>query len=382
MTYGCKLASFVKAAAIAIAIGATASSGIAEVIRLKPSANVEFRQEVRLGDIATVTGDDARQSEQLANTVIIAGADKSTKIRVDDVMLALISQRGAALGQTLQVSGASECLITVGQKMPAAKAVAVASVEPAVSVRASAIAPEAIQGQATPDTAKLAVSNDAILADVIRTRIQQELRIPAEDINVRFDSLSPLLETPIPAARKWMIRPLTRTFLGTVQFEAQLVEGSKVVERMTVQTVVERYQTVPVATAKIGRGDIVAANAVRMERVLLDRKMTTLYGSEKEVVGLEAVRDVELGSMLDNRDFRPAYLTHKNELVTVVYQSGTLAIQMRGRAMGDARLHESLQVRNESTHELYTATVIGKNIAVAGDTLTEEQEKKLREGVH
>src|SRR4029079_9107474 len=117
-----------------------------------------------------------------------------------------------------------------------------------------------------------------------------------------------------------------------------------------------------VATIKIGRGDIVAANAVRMERVLLDRRMTTLYGSEKEVVGLEAVRDVEIGGMLDNRDFHPAYLTHKNDLITVVYQSGSLSIQMRGRAMADARLHDPVQIRNESTHEVYSATVIGKNI--------------------
>jgi len=51
---------------------------------------------------------------------------------------------------------------------------------------------------------------------------------------------------------------------------------------------------------------------------------------------------------------------------------------MRGRAMADARLHDPVQIRNESTHEVYSATVIGKNIAVAGDALTEEQEKKLR----
>ena len=85
--------------------------------------------------------------------------------------------------------------------------------------------------------------------------------------------------------------------------------------------------------------------------------------------------------MLDQRDFRPAYLAHKNEPITVVYIAGALSVQMRGRAMGDAKLHEAVQVRNESTREVYNATVIAKDIAVAGGTLTADQEKKIREGM-
>jgi len=46
--------------------------------------------------------------------------------------------------------------------------------------------------------------------------------------------------------------------VGTVQFEAQLAEGTKVLQRLNVATEVQRRQKVLVTTAKLaarGRGD-------------------------------------------------------------------------------------------------------------------------------
>ena len=126
---------------------------------------------------------------------------------------------------------------------------------------------------------------------------------------------------------------------------------------------------------------MITTESIRRERLALDRKLPNLFAGTKDAVGLESQKDIEIGTMLDQRDFRPAYMAHKNEPITVIYVAGSLSVQMRGRAMDNAKLHDPVQVRNESTREVYTATVIARDLAVAGGTLTAEQEKSIREGM-
>jgi flagella basal body P-ring formation protein FlgA len=220
-------------------------------------------------------------------------------------------------------------------------------------------------------------SDQSTLSKQIISRVLRDLALPAEDVRVSFETINPLLDHPVAAGRKWLCRPLTRLPLGTVQFESQLVEGAKVLERLNVQTKVERRQRVVVTTARLDRGDIVTVGHLAMEDAWLDRNLPTLLLSDKGLVGLEAQRAIEVGSMADQRDFKPAMMATKNDTVTVIYVAGTLQVQMRGRAMADGKLHDQVPVRNEATGERYQAVMIAKGLAVVGGTLTEAEEKKL-----
>jgi len=309
------------------------------------------------------------------------------KLKADAVLMAIISQRGPeAAGGNLQISGAAECSVKIGKKT----AVEESLVPPTIEAKPATVAVTLRQGTlATADRTEKAVGKDptttasggVTLSDVVKALILKEAGLPEDELSISFETISPQLERPALTGQKWLCRPLTRTFIGTVQFEAQLIEGTKVLERVNVQTKVQRWQTVVVLASHIGRGDIITAENVRVEKQLIDRKMNTLFAIDKDVVGLESQRDLEIGAMLDQRDFRPAFMAHKNEPITVVYMVGALQVQMRGRALADAKLHEPVQVRNESTGERYEAVVISKNIAVAGGTLTPEQEKKVKEGL-
>src|SRR5690349_5498375 len=86
-----------------------------QVIRIKGQATAEAKQDVRLGDVATVTGVDSRQAEQLADTVIVAGIEKPATIKAEAILMALIAQRGpgGAVGNNLQIGGSAACEITV-----------------------------------------------------------------------------------------------------------------------------------------------------------------------------------------------------------------------------------------------------------------------------
>ncbi len=162
-------------------------------------------------------------------------------------------------------------------------------------------------------------------------------------------------------------------------FEAQLVEGPRIIEKLNVQTKVERRQMAAVTLAKLERGDVVGPDTVRMQETWLDRNIPTLFTTKKDVEGLEAQRAIDAGSVLDQRDFKAAMMANKGDSVTVYYITGSLKVQIRARAMQAGKLHDQVEVQNDATNERYRATLIGKGIAVAGTALSESEENQLVE---
>jgi len=98
----------------ALALGTLGTPSMGQTIRLKSLATVELHQDVRLGDVAGVTADDARKADELANTVLISSIEKPLQLKAEAVLMAVMAQRGAgALGNNLQVSGAAACTIEI-----------------------------------------------------------------------------------------------------------------------------------------------------------------------------------------------------------------------------------------------------------------------------
>lgn len=387
-------------------VGIFAGGGgvFAATIRLKARVVVEAQQDVRLGDVATVSDPDPKKAEELANTVVLSGVDRGQKLDGESILMAVMAQRGAGfLGSDLRMSGAADCEITLGGQAERGTG-AVATAAPVNAAQIMALPAEAMSptnlsvdkpaGDASvparaadSGNASAAKTADAPAADagpltltkLISQQVQNGVGGAPEDVRIRFNTISPLLDAPVSADQKWLCRSYTRTLLGTVEFEAQLVQGTKVLERLNVETRVEKRQQVVVANKKIARGDVVAQGQVSTEEQWLDRNLPNLFGNAGEAVGLEATRDVDVGSPLDERDFRQALMAHKNEAVNVIYIAGSLQVEIRGRAMDDGKLHDRIDIRNETTGERYSAVMIGKNLAVAGGTLSPEQEKKLQE---
>ena len=156
------------------------------------------------------------------------------------------------------------------------------------------------------------------LADLIKARIIKELAAKPEDVQVSVETINQLVAAIPAAGRQWLIRPLTRTFLGTVQFEAQLVEGEKSLQRLTVSADVEKKARVVVTTQALGRGDVVTAAGVEEREVMLDREMPTLFGSVDDAVGLEAKVPIAAGTRLDQRDLKASEMAARGADMTVV----------------------------------------------------------------
>jgi flagella basal body P-ring formation protein FlgA len=367
-----------------------------QVIRLLDKAVVEPRADVRLGNIATITGTDAQTAEALAETVVLPAVEGSKTLRAEAVLMAVIAQQGAeGTASQLQLSGAASCEITVSDGTT--KTVALVAAVPVTSVTPAAPAPTtpvignapAVVDAAEPAVVTASVVNDAgdaaaapaspTLGEAITARLQKELGLGPADFRVRFDALNTLKDSPAPDGGHWEFRPLTRTFVGTVMWEVEAVNGTRVSHRMTLETTVERREMVLTAAMDLSRGEPVTKESYSVEEAWLDRNLPTLLTDEKDVIGLAAQRDIAAGERLDKRDFKPLLLAQRGDTVTVVFISGSLQVKMTGQAKQDGKMHDSIEVENESTREKYQAELIGKKLAVVGGSLTDAQEKQLRE---
>jgi flagella basal body P-ring formation protein FlgA len=377
-----RIARLAALAAMTTMLACTASLS-AQVIHVKPQVSADRSQNIRLGDVATVTGIDARTGESLLNMIIVPGITEARTVRAEAILMAVISQIGPGkLADNLQVEGAATCDIqfagaaakstrpkTLSHPAPAVAPVSAQTAQPVV------IAPALVKQPKRPEPK----NTSPTLAKLVVSHILEELAANPDDLRISFDSANPLLDQQAPIGRRWVFRSLSRSLLGTVQLEAQMLEGSRIVQKANLQIQVLKRQRVLVAATTITRGEVVTPSDFRSDEIWLDRSMPTLLLSEKDVVGLEALRDVAAGSNLDQRDFRPVAMASRGDAVSVVFLHGNMKVQMKGRAVSEGKLHDTIQVRNEATNELYDAVLIGKRLAVVGGTLTEAQEKQLRE---
>jgi len=359
-----------------VAVMLVGHSAFGQVIRISKEASVAASQDVRLGDVATITGTDAKTAEQLANLVILPNLRESRNVRAESVLMAVIAQTGPGqLADRLNVTGAANCEVKI--ESPAAKAPVV---EPKVVVRTD-VAPVVVAvrgGAAVKSDTPVKEASSETLAKLISTKLAELLRVGEEDLRINFTSSHPLLDSPAPAGKAFVLKPLTRSFVGSVQFEVQYVEGSRILQRFNVQVQVFKRERVLIATSELSKGDVVLRSHFRIDDAWLDRQMPTLFNDEKKVVGMEAVRSVSAGSMLDQRDFRPMEMVGRGEAITVFFVQGNLRVQMDGVAMQSGKLHEAIQVKKNSTNETYQATLIGKRLAVVG-SVSDQLEKQLRE---
>lgn len=364
----------------------------AQLVRLEKQVTVDPRTDVRLGDIATISVADPRTAEELSNTVIVSAIDTHRTLKAESILLALMSQRGAQGMTNLQISGSAQCTITVrtpSDALPTHPTPPAAITSPALPTPkptplhpaspAPAESAPIITAAVTSAAPATPAGAEQPLQQVIETRIQQEAAATDQKLRITIDSIAPQLTAPVAQGRRWICRPLSRTLLGTVNFEAQLTDGTRVIEKLNVQTKIERQQMVVVSRAKFDRGDILTPGSVRVEETWLDRNLPTLASSENQVLGLETIKAVGVGTLLDTRDFRPALMATRGDPVSVIFLSGNLKVQMHGRALQDGKMHEQITLRNEQTGDTYQATLIGRRLAVVGGTLSEADEQKLRE---
>ena len=118
---------------------------------------------------------------------------------------------------------------------------------------------------------------------------------------------------------------------------------------------------------------VVAARNVRSQAILslgdlalVEAEMPGGFQSIDDVIGLEARVVLYAGRPIRPSDVGPAAIIERNQIVTLIYRRGTLAIAAEARALGRAGIGDRLRVMNLASRSTVTGTVKADGTVTVG----------------
>lgn len=110
---------------------------------------------------------------------------------------------------------------------------------------------------------------------------------------------------------------------------------------------------------------VVAARTLRAQSMIGPADVTLVAGdvagtyvSLEEVLGLETRNVLYAGRPVRIEDLGPPAIIERNQIVPVIYDTGTMRILAEGRALGRAGVGEMLRVMNLSSHAVINGRVL------------------------
>lgn len=113
---------------------------------------------------------------------------------------------------------------------------------------------------------------------------------------------------------------------------------------------------------------VFASRTLRVGTVLAAADLRVAKGEDEtadalrqEMVGKEVRRAIYVGRVISERDLGPPTLIRRNDVVTMVYRSGSLGLRTQGRSLGSGGMGETVEILNLDTRLKVRATITGPN---------------------
>ncbi|MEE7502160.1 flagella basal body P-ring formation protein FlgA [Methylobacterium mesophilicum] len=179
----------------------------------------------------------------------------------------------------------------------------------------------------------------------------------APSIAVRFDGDGPTLLAPVDlegqaAALDVTYDPRTRRVAGLVSLGERQAS-------LRVSGVVIELREVAVLTRNLNRGEPVREGDVALERRPRESVAPDAQGSATAILGEVAQNTLTAGTVLRVTDTAPPELVARGENVTIVYETPSISLSMRGLSNDSGRMGAVVNVVNVASKKILQATVIG-----------------------
>jgi flagella basal body P-ring formation protein FlgA len=151
--------------------------------------------------------------------------------------------------------------------------------------------------------------------------------------------------------------------LGLVQFDVTIYRQGKVEQVRPVLAEVALVKPVVMAAGPINRGQTIQSKDVVIQDQTFDRPDRVGMTDLNAVVGQRAVRFMNKGEMLTAKEIEPVPFVVRNDLVTVTARRGSVTIKGVAKALSSASYGNTVELRNESSKQVFLATVTGPKTA-------------------
>ncbi len=354
-----------------------AAEGVAEMLprmseeRFVPSAGfsavaaVELRREativggeIRLKQIARWSDGDGAAMRQIADLVVgrFEAGQATCTIDIESLKETL---EGAGVNLAgINFRGAVSCKVTRSDaRLGAAIAEAVAEAEETRALQPVAVGvlqPKAsVEGGVGVLGGGLRSLRDLLIADLV-----ERLNVPAESLQIRFNSGDEKLVELREPHFQFEVEPQRIRRLGDVTWGVT-IRTSGASEKVRVGANVRMWQEQLVTTKPLAYKQIIQAGDIVERRVLVDRLSDEVVLRREQVVGQQAGRDLGPGTVLTGRMIEAVQLARIGQLVTVGVELGRVQVVWVGEAREAGCLGQTIRVRKPGTREEFSVVLTG-----------------------
>jgi flagella basal body P-ring formation protein FlgA len=125
-----------------------------------------------------------------------------------------------------------------------------------------------------------------------------------------------------------------------------------------------RMTEVPVLAHRIDRGDVIRLGDVVTAKVAMSLVGRDTVTDAKDLLGLEATRQLSAGAPIRTQDIRPQVLVPKNSLVTIVLRHGGMELSVQGKALEEGSKGDVVKVVNTKSKRVLEGQVDGPGTVV------------------
>lgn len=200
------------------------------------------------------------------------------------------------------------------------------------------------------------------IQEAIRDRVLKDLHVNADalEVNLNRDIADIAIEKDIDAPLQFSYFRFDTT---SGRFEARLfIPGSAVVsETAPLAALGSAHEMAEAVQLKhaLTRGEVISKSDIMLVRMKRQQLSNSALRQTSDAVGMLAKRTLNENTMLRGSDVEKPKLIMRNDMVLILYQTPTIMVTARGKAMMDGTLGDTVEIQNMQSKRNLTGTVSG-----------------------
>ncbi len=200
--------------------------------------------------------------------------------------------------------------------------------------------------------------------------IEEITRVIEQSLRIRLNlSPSALLDISLPGRLQQVHLPIN--FAGEIvvsrleymassgQFRAEITARDEATTRPLISVSGKAVETarIPVLSRDIQRGDTIAVADIEMIEIPRQRLTNDILHNPGRINGMAAKRALSAGRPLSESDLEEPKLVLRNTLVTIVLSAPGMVMTVRGRALDDGAIGDTVKIMNTRSNRIVEGTV-------------------------
>lgn len=193
---------------------------------------------------------------------------------------------------------------------------------------------------------------------VVVNYLQQRLQHgDQKDFNVRVGRLDSRLRLAKCNVPLQAFLPTAERLIGKVTVAVECPTGKH--WKVYVSAQVDVYEDVMASTRPILRGQSIDINDVQVIHQKASKRSQAYFHKPDQIVGMIAKYSIPVGKVFSLQMVEAPRLVQRGEIVTLVAETASLVVRMKGKALSDGAAGDVIKVRNTTSNRVVEGIVSG-----------------------